>query len=313
VLGVGRARPKFRMTAVIVNFNGASILPACLDSLLALDLRDLRLLVVDNASSDNPRSYVPKRATVELLQLPGNMGFAGAARAGVEEALRDSESAAIAILNNDLIFDKSWETLCRNVWDGRCPEGLYGPVLVNPDGSIQNMGHLWSPRTGNVTTRLSVTEAERKKEVLWLTEHEFVTGAAIVGNASVFRKINFDADLVLLCEDLDLCMQAHAAGIPVGIATYCHVMHERGATFRKYSGIYSYYRWRNGLLMSARYGSTGEFCCYLAWWPFQLVHHLLALAKHNDFHSLIPLLRGAASGLMRALSHRWRSPMSNRA
>ncbi len=307
------ARIAFKMTAVIVNFNGASILPACVHSLLALNLRDLRLLVVDNASSDDLRSYLPVHESVELLQLASNTGFAGAARAGVEHALRDSDVAAIAVLNNDLIFDKSWESLCRTVWDGRCPDGLYGPVLLNPDGSTQNMGHFWSRKTGIVTTRLSATGTQSEDGLLWLTQDEFLTGAAIVGSASVFRKINFDAELILLSEDLDLCMQAHAAGIPVGVATYCMVVHERGATFRDNAGVYAYYHWRNGPLMSARYGSTAEFCLRLAWLPFQLVHHLLALAKHKDFDSIIPLLRGAGSGVRRALAHRWRQPVSTRA
>jgi GT2 family glycosyltransferase len=302
-----------KMTAIMVNFNGASILPACVKSLLALNLRDLRLLVVDNASTDDPRSYLPAHESIELLQLAGNVGFAGAARAGVDYALRDSDLAAIAVLNNDLIFDESWERLCRTVWDGRCPDGLYGPILINPDGSIQNMGHVWSRKTGIVTTRLSAGAAPSEDGFLWLTRNEFLTGAAIVGSASVFRQINFDAELILVCEDLDLCMQAHAAGIPVGVATYCKVIHESGTTFRKNDVFYVYYRWRNGPLMSARYGSTAEFCLRLAWLPFQLAHHMLALAKHKDFRSVMPLLRGAGSGVRRALAHRWRQPVSTRA
>lgn len=295
-----------KMTAVIVNFNGASILPACVHSLLALNLRDLRLLVVDNASSDDPRSYLPVHESIELLQLGGNVGFAGAARAGVEHALRDSDIGAIAVLNNDLIFDKSWETLCRAVWDGRCPDGLYGPVLLNPDGSIQNMGQLWSPKTGIVTTRVSATGVRTEDGLLWLTEAEFLCGAAIVGNASVFKKVHFDPDLVLLCEDLDLCMQAHASGIPMAVALNCTVIHRSGATFRRNPGVYSYYHWRNGPLMSARYGSTTDFCIRLAVLPFQLLHHLLALVKHKDSRSVAPLLRGAWSGTKRALEYRLR-------
>lgn len=291
--------------AVIVNYNGADILPACVESLVALNIPGLTVLVVDNASTDDVRSYLPTHKSVELLQLPENTGFAGGARAGVDYALRDPEVAAIAVLNNDLGFDHGIEELLVGVSQNRWSPGLYAPALVNQDGSIQNMGQVWSRWTGIVTTCRSPTGTPDEDGVCWIGRNQFLCGAAIVGSPSVFRRVNFDPQLFLLCEDLDLCMQAHAAGIPMGVAVNCKVVHGGGVTFRKNAGVSAYYHWRNGPLMTARYGSIAEFWVRLAVLPVQLIHHVLAALHNRDFPSLFACLRGARIGTRLAFACRF--------
>lgn len=296
----------FRVAAVIVNYNGAAVLPGCVKSLLALGMPELRIVVIDNASGDEPQSYLPVHGSIELIQLRSNAGYAGGAAIGVERALQDSDVAAVAVLNSDLIIDGSFGNLLRAFGEGRLRDGLYATILLNPDGSIQNMGQVWSRRTGIVTTRLSVPREPDSQGLLWLARNEFLCGAAIVGTSIAFTKVKFDRELVLLCEDLDLCMQAHNAGIPIAIATDCNVVHTGRATFGANRGMHAYYLWRNSPLMSARYGSAADFFARMVLLPFQLFHHILVLVRHNDWRSTGPLIRGAITGTKRAIEYRVR-------
>jgi hypothetical protein len=299
-----------RCVAVIVNYNGADVLPRCIDSLLSLEVAGLAVLVVDNGSVDQPRSYVPVRSDVRLLELPSNTGFAGGASRGVCEALGDPSVTAVAVLNSDLVFDKSFVGLVEAVSHGQWSPGLYSPLLRDADGSVQNAGQCWSPSTGRVTTRLTVRDPVNYDGVVPLDVNEFLCGAVIVAQSEVLRRINFDAELFLLSEDLDLCMRAHSLGLPVCIAADASVVHISGATFRKIGGLYSYYSWRNSLLMSARYASSLQFACRLCLFSPQLVHFLLALLRRREFDSLIPALRGAVQGFRRGVWQRLRPELS---
>src|SRR6202140_1086203 len=65
---------------VIVTYNSAGVIERCLDS-----CRDLRVVVVDNASQDNTRELVERRGAVKLLANRTNRGFASALNQGVAE------------------------------------------------------------------------------------------------------------------------------------------------------------------------------------------------------------------------------------
>ena len=112
----GRCRPEYcewvsmpesddgaaEITAVVVTWQGAELLPTCLDSLAAQTVPH-RVLVVDNASSDSTADIL-KRYDVEVLTLDRNTGFAG----GVAAALGVVRSEYVALLNNDASADPRW-------------------------------------------------------------------------------------------------------------------------------------------------------------------------------------------------------------
>src|SRR5438105_8302939 len=69
---------------VVVSWNVRTELLACLESVLASDDVDVRLIVVDNASTDGSADAVAKRhADVDLIRNRDNRGFARAANQGI--------------------------------------------------------------------------------------------------------------------------------------------------------------------------------------------------------------------------------------
>ncbi|HEX5497104.1 MAG TPA: glycosyltransferase [Mycobacteriales bacterium] len=96
-----------RATVVIVNYNGAHLLPACLDGLRGQDLpgADFRTVVVDNASTDGSLDLLADRYPwVRVIPSGRNLGFAG----GNNLALRQVDTPYAVLLNNDAVPEPGW-------------------------------------------------------------------------------------------------------------------------------------------------------------------------------------------------------------
>lgn len=94
-----------RVSAIVVAWNAADDLPACLDALRAQDHPDLEVVVVDNASGDATPAIIRTAAAdgrghpVRAVWNPTNRGFCG----GVNDALvtLDADVAAVLLVNPD--------------------------------------------------------------------------------------------------------------------------------------------------------------------------------------------------------------------
>jgi GT2 family glycosyltransferase len=110
-------------TVVIVNYNGAHLLEACLDGLRQQDMPagSFKVLVVDNASADPSRDLIRESyPEVELLVSYRNRGFAG----GNNVALHRVDTEFAVLLNNDAIPEPDW---LRN---------LLAPLQADPEGRL---------------------------------------------------------------------------------------------------------------------------------------------------------------------------------
>src|SRR6188508_1336401 len=92
--------------ALILAHNEVAYTRECLTSILALDPPADRVLLVDNASTDDTAAVVRREfPEVELLTLSENRYFAGGVNAGLERALA-SGAGSVLLLNNDLVLER---------------------------------------------------------------------------------------------------------------------------------------------------------------------------------------------------------------
>jgi GT2 family glycosyltransferase len=87
-------------TLVIVTYNHADTLPACLQAVAALDPAPARVIVIDNASNDGSAGAAEADAggpSVEVVREDRNTGFAAAANRGI----RSSDTPWVLLLNPD--------------------------------------------------------------------------------------------------------------------------------------------------------------------------------------------------------------------
>jgi GT2 family glycosyltransferase len=95
------------VTVVVLNYNGAHLLPDCLAGLAAQDLPEgqMAVWVVDNASGDGSVELLRDRFPwVRTIANPRNDGFAG----GNNVALREVATPFVALLNNDARPEPDW-------------------------------------------------------------------------------------------------------------------------------------------------------------------------------------------------------------
>ena len=96
-----------RATIVIVNYNGAHLLPPCLDGVAAQDLpaEEFETVVVDNASVDGSTEMLAADYPwVRVIKSHENLGFAG----GNNLALREVDTQYAVLLNNDAVPEPTW-------------------------------------------------------------------------------------------------------------------------------------------------------------------------------------------------------------
>jgi hypothetical protein len=130
---------------VIVSYNTGALLADCLRSLRACRL-SLRILVVDNASTDDSAALVRAQfPDVHVCALDQNVGFAAANNIGLRWLGYSNESSAnasqppeyVLLLNPDTIVHAGAIEALEQFLCIHPRIGVVGPRLLNPDGSIQ--------------------------------------------------------------------------------------------------------------------------------------------------------------------------------
>lgn len=114
---------------IVVTFNSAAVIGACLDSCLTHE-PGAELVVVDNASQDLTREVVRSRPNVRLIANPENIGFAAAVNQGV----RATTAPYVLLLNPDARLLTSVQSMAEECRKGA---GAVGGKLTHPDGSAQ--------------------------------------------------------------------------------------------------------------------------------------------------------------------------------
>jgi len=232
------------VSIVIVNWNGAEVLPECLESLLQLNHKAIEIVVVDNGSTDDSVNIINKICNnkAKIVCLEKNIGFAAGVNIGVE----NSSGEFIATLNNDMVVEPSWldqplELLkdeavgivsCRqmNYYERTKVDGLYHCV------------------TKELTLMPFGCQRIFHEDVLFSTPGYVMSanGGSAVIRADVFRKLGgYDADFFGYMEETDFCLRAFLHGWRCVYAPDAVVYHMEGFSFKKNRGYQYYLRERN--------------------------------------------------------------------
>jgi GT2 family glycosyltransferase len=137
---------------IVLNWNGAAVLPACLDALRAQIGADFAALIVDNGSDDASRAMA-RHADPDMhwLALPHNLGFAAGNNAGIEFVLRENPAVEfIALLNNDTCAHPLWLAELLTALAARPDAGSAASKILQWDGqtppaTIDTAGDLFYP------------------------------------------------------------------------------------------------------------------------------------------------------------------------
>ncbi len=196
-------------TVVIPNWNGERWLRGCLDSVLRQTEMAVRILVIDNGSSDRSleliRSDYP---IVEIIELDRNYGFAHAVNRGISLA----ETEAVALLNTDVELEADWLARVSFRLDADDRAGAVACKMVGLDEATE----IYS--AGDVLRRDGVCEQRGRFEQdrgQYDTPGEIFAacaGAALYRREAVRQVGYFDEAFFAYLEDVDLGVRLQLAG-----------------------------------------------------------------------------------------------------
>jgi GT2 family glycosyltransferase len=215
------------ISVVIPNWNGLRHLDTCLSALARQTLHDFETIVVDNASRDSSVDFIHDAyPAVRVLELPANMGFAGAANAGI----RESEADYVALLNNDTEAEVDWIAELVDAFDRHPEAGSIASkiLLFDRRDVFHSAGDLY--RIDGIPVNRGVWERDMGQYER--EEHVF----SACGGAAAYRRTMLadvgllDEDFFFSCEDVDLGWRAQLAGWPTLYAPTAVVYHKLSAT-----------------------------------------------------------------------------------
>ena len=210
------------VSIIIVNYNTADLIGACLESLGPDAAPSREVFVVDNASTDGSAEMVRNRyPRVHLIVNPQNRGFAAANN----QVLPLCRGRYLYYLNPDArLAGAGVLAECVRFMNAHPQVGLAGTKLLNPDGSLQESISLRYPG-----------QKFAKSEMAGLKgEIACVMGASMLARTDLIRRLGgFDEDFLLYGEDQDLCLRIRRAGYEIGYIENAAVIHHGGRSERQ--------------------------------------------------------------------------------
>jgi hypothetical protein len=223
------------VTAIVVTHNSGDAIGVCLDSLRG----QARLIVVDNASTDETLQEVQRRPWAELISNHDNRGFAGA----VNQAAAVTGDRFLLILNPDAVVTGELAPLTK------CCElhGIAAGCLINADGSPQEgfsirrlpspsaltfeclgLNRVWPSNPVNRRYRCLDVDLSRGGSV------EQPAGAFLMIRRDIFVSLGgFDERFhPVWFEDVDFCRRAIDAGYTIAYTPHAKAVHVGGHSVR---------------------------------------------------------------------------------
>jgi N-acetylglucosaminyl-diphospho-decaprenol L-rhamnosyltransferase len=214
---------------VTVTHNSAAELEAFLRS-VARHLPRVRVVVVDNASSDGTVAVAEGFAEACVVALTDNVGFGRANNRGLAEVV---EPVAVLVNPDVELLDDSLRGLAAQAAVG---DRLLAPLVLYPDGrrqdtvhplpaSVQDVVRAFVPGAvlpGPVAAWLEPWRSSAPRRVGW------AVGCALAARTDTLRRLGpFDEGIFLYGEDLELGLRARAAGVATWFWPDARVCHHR--------------------------------------------------------------------------------------
>lgn len=196
------------VTVIIVNWNGGDFLSECLSRLTQQSLMPVKILVVDNGSTDGSAEMAQKIPGVTVRYAGENLGFASANNL----ALKECDTELVALLNPDAFPEDSWLERLVNAAQSYPMVAAFGSrqMLHDTSGILDGIGDIyhfsgliWRDGHGRAYSDADSVSGEIFSPC---------AGAALYRRDLLLKVGGFDEDYFCYVEDVDIGFRLRLAG-----------------------------------------------------------------------------------------------------
>jgi len=292
------------VAVLIVNYNSGTLLSRSLEALSRQTVHDFRIVVVDNASSDNSVDCAEERyANVTLIRAERNLGFAAGNNLGLAHS---REAAWIALLNPDAFPAPDWLERLLAAAASNPEYGFFGcrmrladsPALLDGTADVYHVsGASWRRDHGVPLER----GTNRPGEIFGPC-----AAAAMYARAALDDVGGFDERYFCYHEDVDLAFRLRLRGHRCLYVPEAMVDHVSSGIVGKRSDFATYHGHRNLMWTYVKDMPGPLFWRYL---PLHLVMNLGAIvicALRGQLGVILRAKLAALAGLPEAIRQRRR-------
>lgn len=212
------------VSIVIILYNKAHLSYACLRSLEQLRYRNIELVIIDNASTDQtPHLLKRLEGRVQILQQEENIHFLKGCNLAFSKISPASDF--VLLVNNDAMLDPMAINQALEVFK-RWPEtGIVGGQVLHLDGRLQE--------AGNVIFKDGICSGLGRRQSPWhplaqvRRKVDYVSGCLLMIETRWLHELGgFDERFApAYYEETDLCIRSWQSGRPVVYEPSCQLKH----------------------------------------------------------------------------------------
>ena len=223
------------VTFIIVNYKTKELVARGIDSILKFAKGFAwEIIVVDNNSKDGSVEFLKKKyPNVKVVAEKENLGFGKGNNIGIKQAKGDY----LFFFNSDAyLIDTSLSKLISRTREIN-NLGAISPLILNPDKSIQQSGgyfptllkiFLWMSFIDDLPGGAMLKPFHIDHDSFYTKEREldWITGAAFMVPSKVLKKVgDFDPDIFMYGEDVELCYRIKKAGFKIVMDPEAKIVH----------------------------------------------------------------------------------------
>ena len=275
------------ITVVIVNWNGGALLLNCLKHLRRQTLQPTKILVVDNASSDNSLDMLtalPPWPELTIIRAGSNLGFA----AGNNLAINQCNTEFVALLNPDAFAAEDWLEQLHTATQSHPDAASFGsrqlchesPAILDGTGDCYHISGLaWRQHHGHPQTADHLQEREIFAPC---------AAAALYRRSALVQAEGFDESYFCYHEDVDLGFRLRLLGHTARYVPRAVVHHVGSATTGGQRSSFATYHGHRNLVWTFLKNMPAPLL-----WPLLPLHlaangaMLIVLAQRGQGHTAL--------------------------